>query len=284
MPQPLTESHLPAAVRLLCESFPERPAAFWQRGMQRLAQFARDQPSGVPLGLGLFEGDTLVGVALTPASLRTQPGGQVTRLVNISSWAIQPAHRWRAVFMLRQLLADRTACYTDLTPTPAVQGMLQQFGLAPVNAGTTVLALPGLAALRGAAGARFRTLGTDEPVPHAGPSSALVQAHRALGCTPLVLEHADGQDLLVYRRSRVRGLPAAQLVYVHSHATLLRHLGPLARHLLAAGCPLAVYDGRSAGPRRWHTWHRPHGVWFARGADFSDRTDFLGSERCLLGV
>jgi hypothetical protein len=181
------------------------------------------------------------------------------------------------------MMADTRATYIDLTPTPAVRRMLPYLGLQPVGTATAVMLLPGHAC-GVSSGASLRPLAPGQAPPFIGPLPELLDSHRALGCVPLLLQHETGEDLLVYRRIRLRGLAAAQLVYVHSHHVLHRHLPVLARHLLARGVGLLVCDSRVSGPNRWHTIYRPHGGWFARGADFSDRTDFLGSERCLLGV
>ena len=283
MLKPLDVDDLPAAHQLLCEGFPARSAAFWQLAVSRVRAQAANDPVAGPWGHGLYDRGHLVGLALTPTSVRRAADGQVLKLVNLSSWTIRPSHRWRAVFMLRHLLSDPHATYIDLTPTPAVRQMLPHFGLAAVNAATAVHLLPGQACGR-ATEARIQSLGRGDRLPELGPGPELLAAHRVLGCVPLLLHHAQGADLLVYRRIRVRGLAAAQLVYVHSHAVLQRHRVALARHLWGAGFGLMVCDSRVAGPNRWHTWYRPRDLWFARGACFADRTDFLGSERCLFGV
>lgn len=283
MPRPLEVSDLPAARQLLCEGFPERSASFWHRAIEHLHLHGGNLAAGHPLGYGLFDGSTMVGVALTPASLRRKADGSLGRVVNLSSWFIRPEHRYRAVFMLRRMLADPQASYIDLTPSPAVQRMLPAFGMAVVNASTAIHLLP-CHAIHGGGKARVRPLAKDDDAPAIGPLPQLLASHRRLGCVPLWLEHPDGADLLVYRRIRVRGVPAAQLVYVASHRVLQRHLGAVARHLVSAGLLLLVCDSRVAGPDRWHTRYRVRDLWYARGEDFSDRTDFLGSERCLMGV
>lgn len=283
MPRPLDPADLPEAQRLLCEGFPERPASFWLQAIDHLRQHGGNLAAGHPLGYGLFDGPTMVGVALTPASLRRQADGRLSKIVNISSWFIQPNHRFRAVFMLRRIMADPAASYIDLTPSPAVQRMLPKFGMTVVNAATAIHVLPCHVARSGRA-ARVRLLTDDTATPAVGPLPELLASHRVLGCVPLLLEHPAGNDLLVYRRIRLRGIPAAQMVYVASHQVLQRHFGAVARHLLGAGLGLMVCDSRVAGPDRLHTRYRVRDLWYARGESFADRTDFLGSERCLMGV
>lgn len=282
MPRPLALDDLPDVERLLRAGFPERSAAFWRQGLARLLAQG-EGAGGLPWGFGLEADGRLVGVGLTPTSHRRRADGSLTRVVNLAGWTIEPAHRFRALAMLRRMLADPQAAYIDLTPSPTVQRMLPHVGMQPVGTGTAVLLLAAHA-IGAARGAALRPLPAGQG-PTLGPSAALLDAHRGFGCEPLLLAHPDGEDLLVWRPTRVRGLPAARLVYVASHAVLRRHLPVLARHLLARGLLLLQCDGRIAAPGDgWRTFRRPHGVWFARGADFSDQTDFLGTERCLFGV
>jgi hypothetical protein len=281
--RPLEAAELPAALHLLREGFPLRDQTFWARAVANMRVHAGNSAAQHPLGFGLFEGSSMVGVALTPASLRRRADGSLSKLVNLSSWFIQPRHRYHAVFMLRHIMADPGATYLDLTPTPAVQKMLPSFGMTAVNAATAIYVLPFHAACPGPR-CSVRPLIDDEAAPAVGPLPPLLAAHRRLGCVPLLVDHPLGTDLLVYRNIRVRHIPAAQMVYVPSHEVLNRHLGAVSRHLLRAGLGLMVCDSRVSGPDRWHTRYRARDIWYARGESFADRTDFLGSERCLMGV
>ncbi len=281
----MVDADLADAERLLSEGFPGLPAAFWAAVLARLKRYGGNADAGVPLGYLMLDGEEPVGVMLTPARLQRQPDGRVQRIVNLSSWYVRPAFRWRAGLMLRHVLADDAAVYTDLTPTPEVQKMLPLLGLHPLNRGVALHLLP-LLCLHPGRGARLRLLGSDEPAPPGGPPRDMVEAHRELGCLPLLLDHAGGQALLVCKRVRVRGIPAAQLVYADSQALLLRHRGALARGLLAFGLMLFVHDTQaiSLSPTRLF---RRRDIWFARrpadgGPAFDDRTDVFASELCIV--
>jgi hypothetical protein len=283
MLRPLLDEDLPAAAELLAEGFPERSLAFWRHGLQLMRRHAGNPAAGLPLGQLLVDGTRLVGVVLTPASLRGRPDGSQYVLVNVSSWYVKPEFRWRAGMMLRAVVADPRHVYLDITPNEHVCRMLPIFGFKPMNTATTLAVLPALA-LRSTHGAWVQPLRADHNLPAGAPPMDMLLTHRELGCEPLLLQHDHGQTLFVYRRHRYRRLPLARLTYVGSHAHLQRHLPVLARHLLGRGIPLLSWDSRIDGPTHLPLVRKPGRSWFARGDDFADHTDFIGTELCILGV
>lgn len=281
MLRPLEASSFPVALALLCEGFPERSPAFWEAGLQRLQKHGGNHEAGYPFGFLLMEGEKAVGIALTPASLRHQGDGNRQTVVNMSSWYVQPAHRWRAGIMLKTIFADKSVVFTDLTPTEDVQKMLPVFGFRAVNKGILFHALP--FALFGSWSARVSLLQETVALPSSSLSSGTVQAHRHLGCRMLRMEGSAGPQLVIYRPIRHRGVPGAHLIYAESDAALAAGFGALARHLLAQGLLFLITDCRDeAASRAWN--FRPRGIWFARPDIFEDRTDFVGSELCILDL
>lgn len=286
---------LSAAEGLLREGFPERSPRFWREALARVAGHAAFQAPGVPLGSGMWtQAGALVGVMLTPSSLRPAlGGGPAQALVNLSCWVMRPPYRWRARSMLKHALARDDATYLDLTPSASVQRMLPGMGMRPVNAGTLLSLLPVDVLAPGRGGATVQPWQPGDPLPEGAPPADLLASQMALGCVPLLLhlppmpnlpDPPQACQLLVYRRLRVRGVPTADWVYVHSHRALWLGLSAVARLLLRQGLVLMRLDARVPPGRPWHRSLRAHGVWFARGGCFEDRTDFLGSERCLFGV
>lgn len=278
--RPLDPTLFASATALLDEGFPRPEPGFWHAALQRLQRYGGNAEAGVPLGWLMLQGDEAVGVVLTPASLRARRDGASVRIVNLSSWYVRPAHRWRAGLMLRELMSDPSAVYTDLTATPRLQKMLPALGFGAISSGVALRLLPLLCLHRGR-GARVRVLAPDEPWPHGGPPRSMIEAHRELGCLPLVLESAEGRQLVICKRCRVRGLPAAQLMYADSQSLLMRHRGALARHLLGLGLLLFVHDTRDTRSSLT-AWFRPRDRWFARGDGFADRTDAFGSELSII--
>lgn len=286
MLQPITTpADLRHAAALLREGFPERSASFWDltlARMQALRQAAAGLPQIAPLGQFLVHQGRPVGVLLTLGSLRQPANGASHPMVNLSSWYIQAPHRWQAGRMLGRVLADANTTFTDLTPTPNVQRMLPRLGMHPVNQGLQVHPLL-CQALRpsGAPAAWLERLPPEACGQAHGLPPGLLQAHAQLGCLALRLHDDEGSQLLVLRRTRLRGLPAARLVFAESHRRWRPHLGQLARHLLRQGLVFLVSDHRPGDDARG-AWVRPRGVWFAKGRCFADRTDALGSELCLM--
>jgi hypothetical protein len=283
MLKPLLEDDFPTAAALLAEGFPVRTRAFWEGGLQRLKRHAGNAACGVPLGQLLVSDGQAVGIALTPASPRLRSDGRRYNLINFSSWYIRPEHRWRAPLMLRGLVRDPEATYIDLTPTPQVEKMLVASGFSLVNAGSCIAPLPLQAALPGR-GARLRELAATDTLSQTAPPMEMLLAHRELGCVPLVMEHEGGSTLFVYRPRPLRGLPAARLKYIGSHARLVRHLPVLARHLLARGLLWLTWDARDGHAAGLGTLRRDSGKWYAKGEITADCTDFIGSELCILGL
>jgi hypothetical protein len=281
--KPLLDEDFSAAAELLAEGFPQRGRDGWEQGLQSLRRHARNADVGVPLGLLMMDRGQPVGVALMPASRRYRPDGQPYTLVNLSSWYVKPAQRWRAGLMLRAMVADNTRVYIDLTPTEEVQRMLPLFGFKPVNQGTTVALLP-LVALGSSSGARLRALCETDTLPAGAPPRDMLLAHRELQCVSLMLEHPQGQALLVYRPRPLRGVPGARLKYIGSHALMVQHLPLLARHLLSRGMSVLSWDTRETTPPGLALIQRQGGLWYARGENFADCTDFVGTELCILGV
>jgi len=280
--RPLVDGDIPQAALLLHEGFPALSVAFWVAALARLRHYGGNAQADVPLGWFMLHKDQPVGVMLTPASLRTRTDGSVEKLVNLSSWYVRPPHRWRAGFMLRGVMADKTCIYTDLTPTAEVQLMLPKLGFTALNRGVLLYALPLLAVLP-AGGAVVRALEPGEMWLHAGPAPEMIEAHRDLGCLPLVLETAAGPQLVVVKRIRVRGVPGAQLIYAASRSEVVRHRSALARHLLRRGLLIFVHDTPHARSTALG-WFRQRDLWFASGDDgsLSDRTDAFASELSIV--
>jgi hypothetical protein len=277
MLQTLGENKLDEAAALLTEGFPLRGTAFWRRGLQRLHAGVGNREAGVPLGQLLYVDGQAVGVLLTPASLRRQARGGPLRQINLSSMYIRAEHRWKAALMFRSLLADSSAVFTDLTPVTAVRPMLQMFGLKPINRGVQIDLLPRHVLWPGVKG-RLTVWTSEGHQEILGPSRDLMIDHVNCGALPLVWETAARRQLIVLQPSSIRHVPAMRLVYAESLSHFRQAIPALARLLVPRGRYLLESDCRTeaAAPG---AWFRPREVWFARGDEFTDRLDWLGSER-----
>lgn len=278
---PINAEDFDRAARLLNEGFPERTEAYWRDGLDRLDRFGANREADLPVGWFMLAKSEPVGVLLTPASLRDRSGGGQRRFVNYSSWYVREAQRLRAPLMLKRLLDDAEAVHLDLTPTPQVQRMIELLGMVPVNRGIVVELLVAAAAMpAGRAHARVASRGVALPV--TDREADMIERHRALGCLPILIEDGEGQSVVVVRRTRTKGLTSAEIVFTDSHARLARALPALARVLLVRGFALLLSEGRTSACEKRPLFRRRN-IWFAKGADFHDRTDHLASELCLLG-
>ncbi len=287
--RPLDEKDFALAADLLHEGFPRQKLDFWLAALQRLQRYGDNAQMGVPLGWFMLHAQQAVGVVLTPASLRRRADGSTQRVVNLSSWYVRTEFRWRAGFMLRGVMSEADTIYTDLTATPEVQKILPLMHFQPVNQGVALQLLP-LLCLHPGGGATLRPLQPTEPWAEGGPLRAQIEAHRDLGCLPLVLQPATGApQLVIVKRYRLRGLPAAKLVYAESLSQLLQHRGALARGLLRLGLLLFVHTTPQARSTPT-TWFRRRDIWFVRAGRaapgavpaLGDGCDAFGSELCIV--
>lgn len=282
MLKPIDPSDFEAAHRLLCEGFPERDAAFWKSGLERLFSHGENSSLELPYGYFMMDKAEPVGVAIMPASQRRQADGGHRRIMNVSSWYVRAEHRWRAPMMLRGLFADSSLIYTDLTPTPDVQKMLPVFGFKPINLGLMIEPLAALA-MRDTGSAKVRGMEPGSAPEGLAITPGQIETHRALGLVPLLITHEGTSQVVLHRRTSIRGMPAAQLVYVESHKALAPCMPALARHLLWRGKMFLISECRDEASAE-SRFFRPRGIWFARNDSFEDRTDYLGSELCILDL
>lgn len=279
MPQPLDHTNIDVALDLLTEGFPERSRDFFSIGIERMRAFGGNDEAGVPLGRVLFDGAKPAGVVLTPASVRHGADGLVRRIVNMSSWYIRPEQRWRAALMLRQIIRDETAIYTDLTPTADVQRMLPALGFAKFTDGIELI--PVAYGAMPAGGARVVDLANAPPGAVGAETRRMLEAHRSLNCWPASLVVGGQHHPLLFKPRRIKMLPMAALVYCESNKLLRQHLPAVSRYLIDKRVGFLLRDLAQGEHARGVTL-RNRSIRFARGDNFDDRTDYAGSELCLL--
>lgn len=280
--RPIDPAYLAAAVGILAIGFPKATALFWEHSLEKLRAFGGNKEAGVPIGHLLMADEKPVGVILTPARVRTRPDGTRQKVINLSSWYIDPAHRWRAPVMLRAVTRDRDALYTDLTPSPEVQKLLPAFGFKPVNRGLKRLFTPFALIARRLFG-RVRDLKQVPAEAITAPTRALLEHHRDLDCMPCALQAEGRWHPLLFKARTVRRLPAAELVYCEDRKVLDRHMAAVARYLLRRGKLFLIIEDRTA-PLVAEPGEPQAGVRFAKGQHDPDETDYAGSELCILGV
>lgn len=242
--EPFDAADWPLARRLLLACYPQTPAAYWDRGFQRMQDVPSD-PAERSLGMLLHGPLGTQGVGLLLQSRRPGPDGRSLRMANPSSWGMLPSARERALWMARLGLADPEVGYTALTPVNSVAKVLQRIGFAAVTHQQVLVATlrlafarpePGTELLRG--NAALRELRDDPMLP-------ALQDHRRLGCEVLAARVAESKAWvpLVFRPSRRMGLlRTAELVYSPSQTLVMRVVPLLARALLPAGYAMIAID------------------------------------------
>ncbi len=229
MLRPIDRRSLDETLPLLQRGFAHAPA-FWAAALERLKRYQSPAPDSPAAYLLDVKGDP-VGVILSIASERTAADGTMRRVVNLSSWFVDEAHRWRAPRMLQQLTASDDTLYTDLTPTAPVQSMIGRLGFNRWTEGTLLYPLPLFALGRtgNAHVARFGSLPAD-----ALPAAVqrIMADHASLGCLTAALWDGIRLHPLIFSRMRRKGLPIARLLYAEDRTVVKNHLAAIARFLL----------------------------------------------------
>lgn len=275
----IDESRLEAAAGLLLEGFPHRSLGFWREGLRRIADHNKTMGEPSP-GTFLMAGDEPVGILLAIPRLDSRTG---RKIVNLSSWYVRESHRWSAARLIMAALGDKSATYTDLTPTRAAAEVNARFGFRSIGFNLLLVVLPWLA-LAGRGRGRLVPLAE---VPPGALSDALVRdlkAHQDLGCIVTTVEQAGRYFPVVFDVVRKKRLLAARVVYADSMDIVANNLAGLARLLIRHGALLLTLhaDENAQIPYAW-VWKR--GLVYQVRGEWDDRTiDDLYSERVLLKV
>ena len=282
--EPITFSNMQTALALLHRGFPEQPLSFWKTGLDRLQRLGTNAAAGVPVGYLMTDGERPKGVILTPASTRTAADGRRALVVNLSGWYVEPSHRVFAPLMLRKILRCHDALFTDLTPSEVVMKMLPSLGFVATNDGVLLTALPVAAMLPSLGGRVAYLVGSrDSGVP--SDTWDMLEAHREVGCIPAMLTTRESVVPLMFRARRLKGLPAANLVYCENTTVFQKHLSVVARYLLRQGIVILVHDDVGLPKRAGQTIVRRELKFAKPGAGLAPqhgRIDHAGSELSLM--
>ena len=258
--------------------------SFWTTTMDRLQRLGTNAHAGVPLGYLMTDGGRPTGVVLTPASTRTAPDGNRALVVNLSSWHVEPSHRFLASLMLQKVLRGHDALYTDLTPSEGVMRMLPSMGFMAINDGVVLTALP-VAAMLPSKGAAVHDLIGGRGSLFPSDMWDLLEAHSRVGCFSAMLTTEQGHVPLMFRRRRLKGLPAANLIYCEDITALQKHLSAVARYLLGQGIVILVHDSSGHSVRVGQAVVRKELKFAKPGGGLTPqrgRIDHVGSELSLM--
>jgi hypothetical protein len=275
--QPINDGCLTDASALLKRGFPERTSAFWDEGLARVAAHHKATDAG-PIGYLLIVGEKAVGVILTIASRRGPRD-----VVNLSSWYIDPKHRWLAARMLGNVTSRDKATYTDLTPSPESIRINESLGFTAATTGYRLFVLP-LMALRGASRGRIVPFEKLRAGALSSEDRTTLARHRELGCIAAALDVGSRVHPLLFQRVRRRGLPVARLLLAEDRRLVADNIGAIARFLLRRGSPfLLVHADANERMPGGIVWNRTAPIQ-VRGAWERGRIDYTFSELVFLGV
>lgn len=234
----IEDTDLDDVAALLAAGFPAHTLSWWQRGVERLRR--RASPADYPRYGRLLESDgRLVGALLTiHAEMRDAAGLPFIRC-NLSSWYVESAYAGHAPLLLGASLRDKAVTYTNFTPAPHTQPIIEAQGFRPFAAGT-LATVPMLARRRERT--RVRAFAPSDP---SGHDADLLADHAAFGCLCLVVEAQDGDHPFVFSPPRrMRGfVSATQLLYCRDISAYVRFAGALGAVLLRRGSALTLVDG-----------------------------------------
>jgi hypothetical protein len=227
--KPIDDACLGDAAALLSQGFPERSGAFWDSALARLSAYRRAADVG-PIGQLMVVGDCAVGVILTIGSKRGRAPDERT-VINLSSWYVDAKHRWLAPRMLQKVVADKTAIYTDISPSESTVEINSRLGFHVASQGVMLFVLPWLAMTR---------LPRSRIVPFAALSENALPAadyrvlsdHDRLGCLAAAIEADGTYHPLLFHKTRRKGFSVARLLFAESREIVGLHIAAVARFLL----------------------------------------------------
>lgn len=275
----IDHSNIREAVKLLQIGFPHRSAEFWERGFARMARRHSHNLENEPLGHLLRSGEDFVGLGLTPVSFRHFGTEQIPRrIVNLSSWFVLPEHRSKLPLLLRTMMSDKNAIYTDLTPTKGVEKILEVLSFAPLNGGTAVAIAPVVAVFPSHQVTAWRAQETRD---FSQNDIQLLEEHDALGCKSMIIHTETHRVPLILCHSKIRGVRAMKVIYCPDREALHGALGAICRKLVTAGKALLLFDlPTQSTPTfppsilRFPNWRRR----YVRGGQLSGGIDHCYSE------
>lgn len=242
--EPFGPGDWPTALAQLLKGYPGSAQSWWQAGFERMRRVPGNRADH-PIGLLLHGPDGLVGVALLFGSGRPAHGDAAGPLwINLSSWAILPQARDRALWFARRGLSEPGAVYTSLTPIAATAGILRRLGFEPVSQQLVLGVTPKLA--RGGShvlgGAQALVALRDHAM------APILEDHHRLGCLVCAVEGRAGWLPVVLRRRYRSVFPVAEVIYTPSTAGIAREIGSLARFLLLRGYPMVEFEADAYMP------------------------------------
>lgn len=183
-------------------------------------------------------------------------GGQAIRTVNLSSWYIRPLYRSLAFRMMRSVTSEPDTIYTICSPIASVQQICLHLGFRYLSHGS-VVSVPLINGMGRAADIEVMpfasgVLGDAEydrrMMDHGDERHVGLLVHRKTGTIPVLWQ----------RGLKVRGFPAARLLFTTDYPTLRAALPAVHWHMLRHHGILGLYLPRIAPYADLHSVRKRH--------------------------
>lgn len=216
------------------------------------ADFRRSRrPESPNYGFALRDQGRLVG-GIGALYANRAINGHLQRFCNITSWCVLDAFRQHSTRLAMAVLAQGDMTYTDFSPTPVVGSTLRFLKFTELDDRRAVALnlpgwLPGVRVLSHASAIREQLSGEALQI--------FEDHHRHPWLQHLLVGDAHGWCHVIYRRSRIRQLPAAQVLHVGNREVFARTYRSVATHWLLVGLPVTLVEFRLTAHPPW-----PHAV------------------------
>jgi len=222
--EPICDADMPRAAEFLHKHLNSGVAVeHWAQAAD--PPWSVDRPNA---GFMLLDGDELVGVQLAFYSERLIDG-RTERFCNLAAWCVLPDYRFHSVRMLKTALAQKGYHFTDLSPSPGVDGINARLKFECLDTATWLVPnMPwiGRGRISSDPAVIERTLG--------GRELQLYRDHVATAAARhLVLIRGDEWCYVMFRKDRRKGLPLfTTLLYISNPELFRKMSGSVARHVL----------------------------------------------------
>lgn len=275
--EPVTRANLAEFAAFLHEHLDSaRSVDDWIRGL--VPAWSADAPNH---GFLMRDGGAIVGGIGAIYAMRTIDGRD-EGFCNITSWCVLDSHRQHSMRLAMSVVSQRGWHFTDFSPTATVAASLQFLKFKPLDDRLVLaLNLPWLSF--GETSVRTHA---DTPIHELDDGVARdFLAHRDFPWLHHLFVGGSGRWChVIYRRDRVRGLPAARVIHASDRELLRRGWRTLAAHLLRDGCVVTLVEWRLLGaapaPCRVSSGYVPR-VFLSETIP-ADRIDYLYSEQVAL--
>jgi hypothetical protein len=282
MLRPISFEALDTTLPILSRGFPALGRDAWSVGLDRLRRYGASTPQARAAYLLEADGRE-VGVMLAIPSKRVDGGAAAHPVVNLSSWYIDPEHRWQAPRMLRSILGCNATLYTDLTPSPPVRAMIGRLGFRAWTEGTLLFALA-LFALRSTGDSHVVPL-RDLPLDaFPAPTRRMLDEHAGFDCLCGGLWDGNALHPLIFSRKIYRGIPAARLIFADARGIVLAHIAAISRFLIREKLLLLAVNADRCERIPYSFFTPRTAPTFYKGPSAPAQCDFAYSEFAFLQV